>query len=226
MATEWLSDNGAADDRFLICSDSYSALSALAGARGKPHSLVEGLRKRLDRCPGVVDLQWVPSHCGLSGNERADLEARGAATLAPNQIRIRAPLSLESVRSAIPSRIVDTQPDPVRRREVVQVYQGRKGSTQGLCRKDEVMLAQMRSGQSKLLATFRARVLGESSMCPKCNGSEETLVHFMQECPATEALRRRHFDPFPPPLSVLWTRPKEALRYCEESHRLLGRPGP
>ena len=107
-----------------------------------------------------------------------------------------------------------------------EVYQGKKGSTQGLSRKEEVMLSRMRSGQSKLLAAFRAKVQGEDPVCPKCNGSEETLVHFMQECPATEASRRRIFETFPPPLSVLWTRPRESLRYCEESSRLLGRPGP
>ena len=222
MAAVWLSDNGQAEDRFLICSDSFSALSALAGAGGKPHSLIVGLKEHLDRVPGVVDLQWVPSHCGLSGNELADSEAGRAARRDPALVPLRAPLSLESVRSSICSQIKDVQPDPVRRREVREVYQGKKGSTQGLCRKDEVMLAQMRSGQSKLLATFRARVLGEDSVCPKCNGSEETLVHFMQECPATEGLRRRLFQMQPPPLSVLWTHPKEALRYCEGSSRLLG----
>ena len=62
------------------------------------------------------------------------------------------------------------------------------------------MLSRMRSGQSKLLAAFRAKVQGEDPVCPKCNGSEETLVHFMQECPATEASRRRIFETFPLPL--------------------------
>ena len=68
---------------------------------------------------------------------------------------------------------------------------------QGLSRKEEVKLAQLRSGQSKLLAAFRARVQGEDPVCPKCNGSEETLRHFMQECPATEASRRRLFGQRP-----------------------------
>ena len=222
LAVRWLRDNGAAEDRFLICSDSRSALSALAGTVGKPHSLMVGLRSELDRVPSLVDLQWIPGHCGLSGNELADAEAGRSARLDPGRAPPGAPLSLESVRSAISSQIVDAQPDPVRRREVCQVYQGRKGSTQGLSRKEEVMLAQMRSGQSKLLSTFRAKILGEDPVCPKCNGSEETLVHFMQECPATEALRRRLFETFPPPLSVLWTHPRESLRYCGESNGLLG----
>merc|ERR1711911_476959 len=39
LAVRWLRENGEAEDRFLICSDSRSALSALAGSVGKPHSL-------------------------------------------------------------------------------------------------------------------------------------------------------------------------------------------
>ena len=226
LAARWLGENGGADDRFLICSDSRSALSALAGSVGKPHSLLVSLKAALDRIPSLIDLQWVPSHCGLSGNELADSEAGRKARLDPLTTASRAPLSLESVRSAISSEIVDAQPDRVRRGEVCEVYQGKRGSTQGLSRKEEVKLAQLRSGQSKLLAAFRARVQGEDPVCPKCNGSEETLRHFMQECPATEASRRRLFEAVPPPLSVLWTHPRESLRYCEESSRLLGRPGP
>ena len=221
LAVEWLRDFGEAEGRYLICSDSQSSLSALAGGVGKSHTLVVGLKERLKGVPGLVEFQWIPGHCGLSGNERADQEAKGAANPGPGQNPLRAPLSLESVRSHIPSGVRDAQPDPVSRRQVLEVYKGKKGSTQGLCRKDEVMLAQMRSGQSKHLAAYRAKILGEDPMCPKCDdGREETLEHYWRECPATENLRRTIFETVPPPLSVLWTHPKEALRYCEGSNRL------
>ena len=78
-----------------------------------------------------------------------------------------APLMLESVRFAISTEIVDVLPDPVRQREVCEMHQGKRGSTQGLSRKEEVMLAHMSSGQSKPLAAIRARVLGDDAMCPK-----------------------------------------------------------
>ena len=221
LAVTWLSDFEDPDDRWLICSDSFSALSALAGGSGKPHTLVVKLKELLDGVVGEVDLQWVPSHCGLSGNERADLGAREAAALNPGQGVTEAPLSLESLRATIPRVVVDPVPDPVTRALVGAVYSGKRGNAQGLRRRDEVLLAQLRSGESKLLASYRAKVLGEDPVCPKCHGGDETLVHFWQECPASESLRRRLWDTIPPPLSLMWTKPKVAIQYCEES-RLLG----
>ena len=99
---------------------------ALAGSVGKPHSLVVGLQTALDR-------PW--------------LTLKLAGQL--GWIRM-APVLLKLFRSAISTEIVDIQPDLVRQREVCEVYQGKRGSTQRLSRKEEVMLAQMRSGQSKL----------------------------------------------------------------------------
>jgi ribonuclease HI len=71
LALDCLEDEAVAAG-VLICSDSQWALNAL-----KP------LRARLRGLKGCVCFQWVPAHCGLLGNERADEEGRKAADLGP-----------------------------------------------------------------------------------------------------------------------------------------------
>jgi ribonuclease HI len=66
----------------LICSDSQWALNAWSGHPS--HSVLATLRARLRGLKGRLCFQWVPAHCDLLGNERADEEARKAAGLGPD----------------------------------------------------------------------------------------------------------------------------------------------
>jgi ribonuclease HI len=67
----------------LICSDSHWALNALKESGHPSHSVLAPLQAHLRSLKGRVCFQWVPAHCGLLGNERADEEARKAAGLGP-----------------------------------------------------------------------------------------------------------------------------------------------
>jgi ribonuclease HI len=77
-------DNETAAAEVLICSDSQWALNALKESGHSAHSILSPLRARLRGLKGHVCFQWVPAHCGLPGNERADEEARKAADLGPD----------------------------------------------------------------------------------------------------------------------------------------------
>jgi ribonuclease HI len=79
LAVEWLEGEGSGRSRVLICSDSQAALKALDRPRGAESRAVSSVRRRLDGLYREVRLQWVPSHCGLTGNEWVDLEANRAA---------------------------------------------------------------------------------------------------------------------------------------------------
>jgi ribonuclease HI len=65
----------------LICSDSQWALNALKESGHSAHSVLALLRARPRGFKGHVCFQWVPAHCGLLRNKRADEEARKAANL-------------------------------------------------------------------------------------------------------------------------------------------------
>jgi hypothetical protein len=87
---------------------------------------------------------------------------------------------------------------------------------QGVSRREEVLLAQLRTGHSLLLGEYRNRVQGTDSTCPRCGEEEETLEHVLQRCPNLESPRRRNFVRVPPPLSVMTMYQSEVARFFRE----------
>ena len=70
----------------VVCTDSQSALASLRedpSAQSAPlgaESIWRALRS-LSAGGRQIHLQWIPSHCGIPGNERADAIAREASDL-------------------------------------------------------------------------------------------------------------------------------------------------
>ena len=73
------------DDQAIICTDSQSALASLRdgpAAQTAPLGIsIWRLLSRLAESGRQVHLQWVPSHCSLEGNERADDIAKETSSL-------------------------------------------------------------------------------------------------------------------------------------------------
>ena len=82
LAIEWIADNCIPSSRPLIVTDSQSLCKALVGC----DPAINPLRLRLEQCGASVGVQWVPGHCGISGNERAD-KAANEARLIPTPSR-------------------------------------------------------------------------------------------------------------------------------------------
>jgi hypothetical protein len=91
----------------LLVSDSQFALNALKESGHSAHSVLAPLRARLRSLKGCVCFQWVPAHCGLLGNKRADEEARRADDLGPADGAQRGRISFEVVKGLIRSQVKD-----------------------------------------------------------------------------------------------------------------------
>ena len=207
-------DNETAAAGVLICSDSHWALNALKESGHSAHSILSPLRARLRGLGGRVCFQWVPAHCGLLGNERADEEARKAADFGPEDGTQRGGISFEVVKRLIRSQVKDGPPNHAR---TLQVYgDGPFRPLQGASRREEVLLAQLRGGRSLLLGETRKRVQGKDSTCPRCGEEEEDLEHVLRTCPELESPRRRNFVQVPPPLSAMSTDQVEVARFFRE----------
>ena len=80
-----------------------------------------------------------------------------------------AAVTLRSAKLSIKRGVVD---GPAQHDRLRQVYQGPVQHPQGLSRKEEVLLARLRSGHSLHLASYR----GSGDTCHRC-GAPETLHH-------------------------------------------------
>jgi hypothetical protein len=106
------------------------------------------LQARVRGLKGRVCFQWVPAHCCLLGNERADEEARKAADLGLNDGAQRGRISFEMVKGLIWNQVKDGPPNHVL---TSQVYgDGPFRHLQGASRREEVLLAQLSGGRSLL----------------------------------------------------------------------------
>ena len=76
-------------NKFIIFSDSLSVLTSLRNKKLE-NLLIAKLLSRLDSMSShkEIIMCWIPSHIGVSGNERADSAAKLALDLSPNNISI------------------------------------------------------------------------------------------------------------------------------------------
>jgi hypothetical protein len=112
---------------------------ALKESGHSAHSVLPPLQACLRGLKGCVCFQWVPTHWGLLGNERADEEARKAAYLSPADGAQRGRISFEVVKGLIWSQVKDKPPNHA---HTLQVYSdGPFRHLQGVSRRKEVLLA-------------------------------------------------------------------------------------
>ncbi|GFU99454.1 uncharacterized protein LOC103524116 [Trichonephila clavipes] len=85
-------------ERAVILSDSISALQALSNYNENNCLHVQNCRELLGKIKGKIVFQWVPSHCGLWENERADFLAKKGTGILQN---FRRDLTLHSAKLEI-----------------------------------------------------------------------------------------------------------------------------
>ncbi|GFT74115.1 uncharacterized protein LOC103524116 [Trichonephila clavipes] len=78
--------------------DSTSALQALSNYNENNCLRVQNCRELLGKIKGKIVFQWVPSHCGLWGNERSDFLAKKGTGILQN---FRRDLTLHSAKLEI-----------------------------------------------------------------------------------------------------------------------------
>ena len=92
--------------RLLLCCDSQAAIEAISGAADSQSLLVRRIEERMTDISAAghqLQLQWVPGHAGLPGNEEADR----LAAIGSRRPQATVPIDLQSARLAVARRARD-----------------------------------------------------------------------------------------------------------------------
>ncbi|XP_043211169.1 uncharacterized protein LOC122375739 [Amphibalanus amphitrite] len=193
-------------DPIVLCTDSQAALAKLRGGPSEQESPMgaEIWRLLTDLASGgrPLRLQWVPSHCGIPGNERADALAGEASALpqeeAPVDVRTvhRAAARAASSRALAQwpvgwyrSLMAGHLPPPVRdypREVAIDIHQVRAGHWSG----SAAYLHRIGRGpspQCEQCMDPRCR----ASWCLACGEAPDTSEHLLLHCPALMVRRFR-----------------------------------
>ena len=152
----------------VFLTDSKSVLDALARhgeyeLRVKLSKLIESRR---------VVLQWLPAHCGISGNEKADeLAKRGA-----NMQQENFPITIQQKKTIIKNMF--------RVNKILDDYHKLNSAVQ-------VILIRLHTWHNRLNAHMNKKMkLVPSSMCI-CNIEDQTTEHILQRCPNHNNIRNQ-----------------------------------
>ena len=179
-----------------LFSDSSAALQAICRVEPSARTLqvrpVLRLLRRLRNSGRDVQVHWVPAHVGVSGNERADRQAKEAARLASQGQRDRLHrVPLPSMKALIGTRVREEWrlhwANHQDGRHLYALKPAPARSTPSIfrlsCRMFQCIMARLRSAHSRLHAHLARLNIIQDASCPHCPNTPETPDHLLLRCP-------------------------------------------
>ena len=194
------------DVPIVICTDSMASLATL---RAGPAAQTSPLGVPVWRELGELSLDnrqihalWVPSHCDIEGNERADGVAREAAALPQQEVPVDVRTICRAVARATRERHIENWP-PGWSRSVMG--ERLPPPVTGLDRSRAVDVHQLRAGHWSGARSYLHRIgryptrdcqgcTGDrcpAARCPLCNEEPDKPDHLLLRCPALMGARLR-----------------------------------
>lgn len=204
----------------VIFTDSLSALKALQNLESSI-SGIDDLALVIDKLLTSYDikltLQWIPGHCNLQGNDRADkLAKEGARKEQPDN-----PCSFNTLRRITKGksreewlrRWRDGDTGRVMYREMQEPNP--KDDINSLSRKHQSAIFQLRTTHSKLNYNLNRFDPCYTPLCRNCIHPYETTDHVLFECPGLRAERERLLPPSPNISNSLYCSKSQLLKTAE-----------
>lgn len=156
----------------VILTDSRSAVQKLARVRFDDNETLEirNMVYRLTELGHTVSIQWVPSHSGIPGNERADALAELGHESQPTVLTMLDPrLPYKQAKEAAYQDLGEAAPNPF------------PCVTRGLPRGAATLLFRFRTGTARSREWLFMYGLADSALCPTCRVIE-TVKHLLDTC--------------------------------------------
>jgi ribonuclease HI len=217
-ALEFIGDNFL-DGQVTICTDCLSLCQALRSLNED----VDSTLWRISKCLPFIIIQWVPSHCGVPGNEAADLAAKDATRIED----AGRPVSLASEWARIRQKIQDpppTDPGDIRIHKIYSGYSRARDEMEVTTRKDQTNIARLRARTHPALQAYQKKIGASLTVtCPRCDHDEEDLEHWLHHCPAMSSKKMKIFGSGVLESNILALMPGKSLELAGAS--ILWAPG-
>ena len=200
-----------------IVSDSQSSLLRIQATHSSQpyndrdeHTVLKTLSMLMARSCQVT-FTWCSGHCGITGNELADAQAKKGAVADQTDYTTAKALIRRSTRGGPASHKLTQRIYGDRGSKVNRKKEGQLG------RRDQVTLGRLRSGHHPKLKYWLAKInRAVDTICRKCGLGDETAEHAIYKCP------RIHRPPAePPPPDTMASNPKLTLMIWDKWKSML-----
>ena len=211
----------------VIFSDSRSCLDSLETHRLENTAIKDlaiNISSFLECHKITLVLQWIPSHCNIDGNERADtLAKKGAAKEQPIK-QVSQSTTKQIIKSNTKIEWLNSWAQSEKGRSMFKFISkpNTKDQINYLQRKDQVIIFRLRTTHIPLNAHLSRITKDHPPACTLCGYKEETVQHFLFDCPFLQDTRKEFLPENPSLENTLYCDKQQLLqtsKYFQKANR-------
>ena len=187
----------------VFLTDCTSLLQSLQGTNSR-NKILKDIRTQLALLSQktTLTLQWIPSHCGIGGNEEADKLAKKGS----EQTQEEGSTSYAEQKQLLKTVFHNKWKE--------RLHIGLERETDALAtmtREQQVQMFRLRTGHCGLLAHLYRIGRSHTDQCP-CGTGVQDVDHLLQTCPTYKDLRQEHWPEEVALSQKLWGPPEDLHR--------------
>ena len=181
--------------KHIIFSDSLSVLQSLRSTTSD-NPLINELLLKYTNISNDKDILfcWIPSHCGIRGNEKADRAAKTALSLPVSEMKLPHTDFKPQIQKLLQNKWQESwNAETNNKLHTVKPVLGEWCPAYQPTRRDEVVLARLRIGHSYLTHSY---LLKRGEDPPECVFCQEpyTIKHILLDCADLIIVRHQYFN--------------------------------